>query len=90
MMKKKFRSGFIASITIVVFLTLLPSAQAVDFKISGQINRAILWADNGHDDDYWFVDNDNSSSRFRFTGSNEFDNNFSVGIAWEVEMQSNA
>ena len=89
MMKNKFRSGLIAGITIVAFLTLLPSAKAVDFKISGQINRAILWADNGHDDDYWFVDNDNSSSRFRFTGSNDFDNNFKVGIVWEVEMQSN-
>jgi hypothetical protein len=90
MMKKNFRSGFFAGIAIVVFLVPVPSAQAVDFKISGQINRAILWADNGHDDEHWFVDNDNSSSRFRFTGSNDFDNNFSVGIVWEVEMQSNA
>ena len=51
MMKKKFRSGLIAGITMAAFLTLLPWAQAVDFKISGQINRAILWADNGSDDD---------------------------------------
>ena len=33
MMKKKFRSGFITCIVIVAVLTLLPSAQAVDFKI---------------------------------------------------------
>ena len=90
MMKKKFRSGFFACIAIVAVLVLVPPTQAVDFKISGQINRAILWADNGSDDDHWFVDNENSSSRFRFTGSNDFDNNFSVGIVWEVEMESNS
>jgi hypothetical protein len=89
-MQRLLGSGLILFVSIAAVLVLLPSAQAVDFKISGQINRAILWADNGHDDDYWFVDNDNSSSRFRFTGSNDFDNNFSVGIVWEVEMQSNA
>jgi hypothetical protein len=75
-MKKMYRSGFIALISIVAVLVLLPSAQAVDFKISGQINRGILWADNGNDSDLKFVDNDNSSTRFRFTGSNDFENNF--------------
>jgi hypothetical protein len=43
-MKKMFRSGLTAFVSIVAVLVLLPSAQAVDFKISGQINRAILWA----------------------------------------------
>ena len=90
MMKINFQSGFFASIAMVAVLMLVKSAQAVDFKISGQINRAILWADNGSDDEHFFVDNENSSSRFRFTGSNDFDNNFSVGFVWEVEMQSNA
>jgi hypothetical protein len=89
-MLKMLRSGLIAFVSIATVLVLLPSAQAVDLKISGQINRAILWADNGHDDEHWFVDNDNSSSRFRFTGSNDFDNNFSVGFVWEVEQQSNS
>jgi predicted porin len=36
------------------------------------------------------VDNDNSSTRFRFTGSNEFDNNWKVGFKWENEMESNS
>jgi hypothetical protein len=88
-MKKMYRSGLFVFASIVAILVLLPSAQAVDFKISGQINRAILWGDNGNDDDIKFVDNDNSSTRFRFTGSNEFDEDWKVGIVWEVEMQSN-
>ena len=61
---------------------------AVDFKISGQINRAALYADDGDTAKWFFVDNDNSSTRFRFTGSNDFEHDWSVGIVWEVEMQS--
>jgi predicted porin len=74
----------------ISILLILPAAQALDFKVSGQVNRAVLWGDNGNNDDVKFVDNDNSSTRFRFTGSNEFDNNWKVGFKWENEMQSNA
>jgi hypothetical protein len=62
----------------------------VDFKISGQINRAALYADDDNTAKWFFVDNDNSSTRFRFTGSNDFDHDWKVGIVWEVEMQSDA
>ena len=89
-MKIEFKLCLIALILAAAMLAVGPAAYAVDFKISGQINRAILWGDNGNDSDLKFVDNDNSSTRFRFTGSNDFENNFSVGIVWEVEMQSNA
>ncbi len=89
-MKAIYRLGLIALVLAVAFLTLLPPAQAVDFKISGQINRAILWGDNGNDSDTKFVDNDNSSTRFRFTGSNTFDEVWKVGIVWENQMESNS
>ncbi len=89
-MKKINRSGLIVFASIVAILVLLSSAQAVDFKISGQINRAILWGDNGNENDTKFVDNDNSSTRFRFTGSNEFGENWKVGIVWENQMESNS
>jgi predicted porin len=88
---KKFSRLAIFTLTLAIaILFILPAAQALDFKISGQVNRAVLWGDNGNDDDVKFVDNDNSSTRFRFTGSNEFDNNWKVGFKWENEMQSNA
>lgn len=83
-------SGFFVLVILTTILLMILPAQAVDFQISGQINRAVLWGDNGEDDDLFFVDNDNSSTRFRFTGSNDFDYDFSAGIVWEVEMQSNA
>jgi hypothetical protein len=88
-MKKLARFGIFTLTIALTILLILPAAQAVDFKISGQINRAVLWGDNGNDDDVKFVDNDNSSTRFRFTGGNDFDDNWRVGITWEVEMQSN-
>ncbi len=88
-MKKLSSLGIFTLTMAVTILLILPAAQAVDFKISGQINRAVLWGDNGNDSDVKFVDNDNSSTRFRFTGENDFDDVWKVGIAWEVEMQSN-
>jgi hypothetical protein len=83
------KTGLLLLGVSVVLLGAVTGTYAVDFKISGQINRAVMYADNGYDDEWFFVDNDNSSTRFRFTGSNDFENNFSVGIIWEVEMQSN-
>jgi hypothetical protein len=88
-MKTKLKSGLIVLIIAAAMLILTSAVYAVDFKISGQINRAILMGDNGNDSDIKFVDNESSSTRFRFTGSNEFENNLSVGIVWEVQMVSN-
>jgi predicted porin len=88
-MKKVSQLGIFTLTIAMTILLILPAAQALDFKVSGQLNRAVLWGDNGNDDDVKFVDNDNSSTRFRFTGENEFDNNWKVGFKWENEMQSN-
>ncbi len=89
-MKKFSRFGLLALTMALAVLLILPAAQAVDFKISGQINRAVLWGDNGKNSDVKFVDNDNSSTRFRFTGGNDFNEMWRAGIVWEIEMQSNA
>jgi predicted porin len=88
---KKFSQLGIFTLTIALATLLsLPAALALDFKVSGQVNRAVLWGDNGNDDDIKFVDNENSSTRFRFTGSNEFDENWKVGFKWENQMESNS
>jgi predicted porin len=89
-MKKLMQIGIFTLTIAPTILLILPAAQELDFKISGQLNRAVLWGDNGNDDDIKFVDNDNSSTRFRFTGSNEFDNNWKVGFKWENQMESNS
>jgi predicted porin len=47
-----------------------------------------MWADNGEDSDFFVADNDNSSTRFRFTGSEKFDK-VKVGFKIELEAQRN-
>ena len=89
-MNRKFQKGFVLLAIIAAAILAASPAQAVDFGISGQINRAMMYVDDGHTGKWFFVDNENSSTRFRFTGSNEFENSWKVGIVWEVEMQSNA
>ncbi len=65
------------------------AAQAVDVKISGQVNRAIMNIDNGNESDTFHVDNDNSSTRFRFVGSEKMANGNTVGLVWESQFESN-
>ncbi len=89
-MKKLSKLGLVALIlTAAVMITATP-LYAIDVTISGQLNRAAMYADDGRTAKWFFVDNENSSSRFRFRGSNDFEGGWRVGLLWEVEMQSNA
>ena len=55
----------------------------------GQVNRAILYSNDG-DKGYWyFVDNDNSSTRIGFLGSANPIKDFNIGTRIEVEFQTN-
>jgi predicted porin len=73
---------------LAVFFITIP-AGAVEFKVSGQINRMIVWADNGEESDTFHADNDNSSTRFRFKGSEEVTDGIKVGVVWETQFESN-
>jgi hypothetical protein len=56
----------------------------------GQVNRAVLYSNDG-DKGYWyFVDNDNSSTRIGFLGSANPISDFNIGTRIEVEFQTNA
>ena len=89
MFLSKSSKSFSLSLLVGVVMVVPPVAQGVEFKISGQINRAVLWADNGVDDEVVHVDNDNSSTRFRFVGSQDLGNGFKAGIVWESQFESN-
>jgi hypothetical protein len=58
--------------------------------VSGQINKAFMYHDDGKSSDTAIVDNDNSGSRFRILGSGKVNEAVSVGTALEVEFQDNA
>jgi predicted porin len=66
-------------------LALPLAAQAVEFSVSGHVNRAIISVDGGaNDGDLQHVDSNASQTRFRFTGSEVLDSGLAVGVQWEV------
>ena len=61
----------------------------VALKIYGHANRAFLFADDGDSSDYYFVDNDNSSSRLGLLGEARVNDDITIGSRMEFEYQSN-
>jgi hypothetical protein len=64
-------------------------SQGIDVKLSGQIDRAIIHADDGTDDEWFNADNSNSSTRFRFNAEGTVSPALKAGILFEVEYRSN-
>ena len=61
----------------------------VAVELYGQVNRAVLFTDDGNDDYLYFVDNENSSTRIGLNGNVQATEDLSVGTKIEVEFQSN-
>jgi len=95
-MNKKLVTGvaLVSTLAIAPFATVNAAGHSkagkVEFKWSGQISRAITFADNGTDDDILFVDNNNSGTRLRLTGKTEISPGLTAGIHWETQYQSNS
>lgn len=62
----------------------------VNVELYGQVNRAVLFADNDDSSDTYFVDNDNSSTRMGLKAEVFFPEESKVGTRVEYEFQSNA
>ena len=65
--------------------------RAVEFAVSGHVNRAIIVVDQDGlpaDGDLQHVDANSSQSRVRFTGSGDLDNGATVGINMELAVLS--
>ena len=88
MRKLYCRSILIIFVSLVAVLLYFSPACAVEAKLSGQVNQLIMWADNGVDNDIFIGDNDNSSTRFRFTGSEKF-NGITAGLRIEFDAERN-
>ena len=63
---------------------------AVSLTLSGQVNRGLLYADDGTNSNVAHVDNDNSSTRFRMIGKGTLNEDITVGTQIEVQMESNS
>jgi len=64
------------------------TVQAVKYKISGQVNRAIVFMDDGEQSDVRNVDSISSGTRFRFRGSEDLGNGMKVGMYYEMQTSS--
>lgn len=66
------------------------AAADMKVKLYGQVNRALLWADDGNQSKTYFVDNSNSSTRFGIDAKAKIEGGLTVGGKLEAEFQSNA
>jgi hypothetical protein len=69
---------------------LKAAKKKVDVTLYGQVNKAVLFADDGEDDDVYFVDNDLSGTRFGIKAKAKLNNEFSMGAQLEAEWQQNS
>lgn len=61
----------------------------VQMNIYGQVNRALLWVNDGNQSEFYNVDNDHSSTRLGFSGKALGIEGYVLGVKIEVEYQSN-
>lgn len=84
-------AALLAAVSIVpVTASAAEEEDKVSFSWSGQVSRALTFADNGVDDDVLFVDNNNSGTRLRLKGHTSFGNGQEAGIHWETQFQENS
>lgn len=84
------KTGTIAVAAIASSIMLAPAAQALDFKVSGQVSRMLVMPDDAAGDEWQFQDIGWSGSRFRFTGSEQADNGLTWGFRYEIQAVTNA
>ena len=70
--------------------TVTSGEDNISLELSGQVNRGVLFIDDGEQTDTFYVDNDNSSTRFRLVGKGQVTEDFSIGSLIEVQMESNS
>ncbi len=61
----------------------------VKVDVYGQVNRAVLYSDDGNRDEWYLVDNDNSSTRLGLNAKAGASDDLTAGGRVEVEFQSN-
>ncbi len=60
----------------------------VSLSISGQVNKAVLYWDDGNEDDAYVVDNSTSNSRFSLSGAARISRGLTAGYVVEFDFDS--
>lgn len=66
------------------------SSDTVGLRIYGQVNRGVLFANDGHNKEAFNVDNDHSSTRLGLVGEAKPREDLTIGANIEVQMESNS
>jgi predicted porin len=64
--------------------------RVVSLQVYGQVNKALMYFDNGDDSDTYVVDNDSSTSRLGFKGSAKIKPGWSAGYNMEFDLQADS
>lgn len=59
------------------------AAQGFEFGVSGQLNRVLMWADDGENSAHIHADNVNSQTRLRAVAAQELSPGLKMGAIWE-------
>lgn len=70
-------------------LEIKSGSDKVQLKLYGEINRAVMYADDGHQDKFFHVDNSNSESRVGLSGEVSASDCLTVGSNIELKWQDN-
>ena len=65
------------------------SPASLTVQLYGQVNRALMWADDGHQNKIFHVDGQPSSTRFGIQGTSQIAPGLRAGARIETEMKSN-
>lgn len=84
-----FKKTTVGVAAAFIAVTLFPAANAADFSISGQINRAMEAASNGEDSDYGFVDNTGYSSYISLKGVQDINETTKAGFEYTIQAKDN-
>ena len=84
------RNFALLSTSLLAGIVTIAPAHAVDVKLYGQVNKALVGYGDGANTDFAVVDNDNSSTRFGLKGEQALDNGMTASVLLEMESQSNA
>jgi hypothetical protein len=71
-------------------LEVKTGSDKVDVKLYGQIDRAVMYADDGDDSKFFHVDNNNSSTRIGVKGEVKATDALTVGSNLELEWKANS
>lgn len=81
------KKHLLASTALIAGSLLAVSAQAGNSaEFYGQVNKALIWQDNGDEDEIRVGDNDLSSTRFGFRGEQEIGNGLTASFLLEGEL----